>query len=355
MAVLFVLPSFAGGGAERVTLHLANGLAAYGHSIHLATLNGEGPLASLRSDSVILYDLAAPRLRQGILPLIRLIRALRPAVVFSTLVHVNIALLAARPLLPQSTRLWIREANMPSLSLAKGVVARSQWWLSRCLYRQADRLIVTSERMRAEFTHGFAVPDRILCRMPNPVDEQGIRTSLTARPPGWPGGGRHFVASGRLTHQKGFDRLIPLFGEKEFASDHLTLLGDGSQRESLMALAERQGCADRVHFAGFVATPWPLYAAADAFLLPSRWEGMPNAALEALTCGTPVIATPESGGIAEVAAAASAGAVTVADFPDSFRHAMQAVEIRGDTFPHHSLLPRDFCLDDIVRQFNQWL
>ena len=88
--------------------------------------------------------------------------------------------------------------------------------------------------------------------------------------------------------------------------------------------------------------PWPHFAGADAFLLPSRWEGMPNAALEALACGTTVIATPEAGGIAEVAAEAAGGAVTVAAAGAPFEAAMAAVRASPPEGPRASLLPARF-------------
>ena len=76
----------------------------------------------------------------------------------------------------------------------------------------------------------------------------------------------------------------------------LTLLGEGPLRPELERLAQQSGVADRVHFVGFQKNPYPFFAQADAFVLSSRYEGFPNVVLEALACGTPVIATPAPGG-----------------------------------------------------------
>ena len=112
-----------------------------------------------------------------------------------------------------------------------------------------------------------------------------------------------------------------------------------------------RGAADRIRFAGFEPEPWPFYAGADAVLVPSRWEGLPNVALEALACGTSVIATPESGGIAEVAAAAPPGAVTIAPWGDAFRSALANVVPSpvDDTRP--SLLPVHHERDRVIERF----
>ncbi len=73
---------------------------------------------------------------------------------------------------------------------------------------------------------------------------------------------------------------------------HLTILGDGPRNTKLHDMIISLGVEEKVNLAGFIKNPWAYYAGADTFLLSSRWEGMPNAALEALACGTPVIATP---------------------------------------------------------------
>ena len=80
----------------------------------------------------------------------------------------------------------------------------------------------------------------------------------------------------------------------------LTIIGEGPLRESLEQLAADSGVAQQVRFVGFQRNPYPFLARADAFVLSSRFEGFPNVVLEALACGTPVIATPAPGGVAEI-------------------------------------------------------
>jgi glycosyltransferase involved in cell wall biosynthesis len=115
------------------------------------------------------------------------------------------------------------------------------------------------------------------------------------------------------------------------------------------------GIEGQVKFTGFVDNPWVYFAASDAFLLPSRWEGMPNAALEALALGVPVIATPESGGVAELSAASRPGAVTVAVVGRPFVQAMRQVvsnQLRG---LRPSLLPSKYELESAISTFECWL
>lgn len=352
-SVMFVLPSFAGGGAERVMAQLAARLDPARFAPTLLTMAAEGPVGRHIPDTLRIIDLKRPRLRAALPALIATIRRERPDVVVSTFGYVNLALLVARRLLPSGTRLIIRDANMPSLSLPQVRFGRLMRLGYRTLYRHAHRVVCTSRLMAEDFIRNFRVPGDRITIVPNPVDTIGIRKA--AMPPlRLDGKGQRFVAAGRLTRQKGFDRLLDAMARMPETA-RLTLLGDGPQREALKEAALRLDIADRIEMMGYTSDPWPHYAGADAFLLPSRWEGMPNAALEALACGTLVIATPEAGAIGEVAAAAPAGAVSIAEAGNDFEAAMLAVRPRPVAKPRKSLLPSEFEIDRVVVQFEDLL
>jgi glycosyltransferase involved in cell wall biosynthesis len=131
----------------------------------------------------------------------------------------------------------------------------------------------------------------------------------------------------------------------------LTILGDGPERASLQDSVRRFGLVNRVTFAGFVDQPRHYYAGADVFVLPSRWEGMSNAALEALACGTPVIASSEAGGIAELAARAKPGAVMLVASKEEMATALTRVASRDPLKAASSLLPVEFHRDRVLREF----
>ena len=345
--IALVLPSFSGGGAERVALSLVSGVTQ--ETVVVAVLDSQGPFRSLVPEGVEVHDLGRPRLRHAGPALLRWLRSSRPAVVLSTFGHVNLALLSMRPLLPAGMRIVIREPSTPSLSLKRGrtrapALMRRAY---RLLYPTADLVLCQHRAMAEEMTAHFGVIRERVTVLPNPIDSVNLR----ARPPGRePGPGRRFVAAGRLTPVKGFDRLIDMIAAGD-PDDRLCLFGDGPERTALEDRARARGVAGRIRFAGFEPAPWPFFAGADAMLVSSRWEGLPNVALEALACGTPVIATPESGGIAEVATAAAPGAVTVAAWGDDFWNALKRVVPSpvGGTRP--SLLPERYDRGRVVERF----
>ncbi|WP_448585783.1 glycosyltransferase [Thermaurantiacus sp.] len=125
---------------------------------------------------------------------------------------------------------------------------------------------------------------RPIARIPNPP----IDGTPVAPAPARPSGPRLLVA-GRLVRQKRVElALQALAGLPGIALD---IAGDGPERARLEALARRLGIAERVAFHGHVRAIGPLLAAADALLLPSRFEGTPAVVLEALAARVPVVAT----------------------------------------------------------------
>jgi len=262
------------------------------------------------------------------------IRSLGPEAVLCSSPNLNIALAAVRRCLPRETRLLVREPNLPSLRLPTMRRRRLVAFGYRWLYPRADVVFATSQRMREELVAFGSSPSQVQV-LANPVDVDRIR-ALAEPPTRVQGEGRRFLAVGRLVHQKGFDLLLPAFAQLP-EEDHLTILGEGPERSALETQARSLGIEDRVSMPGFTDNPWTWMAGADALVMPSRTEGMPNAALEALACGTPVIATEHSGGIQEVANETSVIVTAIDALATTLAHVRPVV-----SWPRDSRLPSPF-------------
>lgn len=109
------------------------------------------------------------------------------------------------------------------------------------------------------------------------------------------------VGIGRLTRQKDFATLIGAFSllQKRVPS-RLMILGDGEERTSLDELCKRLGIGAIVDMPGFVPNPYAVLSRSALFVLSSRWEGLPGVLIEALACGTKVVATDCPSGPREI-------------------------------------------------------
>jgi len=307
--VLFLIPTLTGGGAEHVILTLLRHLDRSKFRLALAVVDTrEAVFLDDVPKDVEFIDLGCSRVRYALPKIIRLIWQRRPEVVFSTLGHLNLGLAILRPLLPDGVRYVARETSVVSEIIRDNSWSRLWRWAYRRFYDRFDTVVCQSHYMRDDLVTSFALPAEMTVVIHNPVEVERIRR-LAAEPLATGleqtdrEGGEvpiHLTAAGRLSHEKGFDLLIEALALCGNPRLRLTILGEGPLRNDLERLARDQGVAQQVRFAGFQKNPFPFFAQADAFVLSSRFEGFPNVVLEALACGTPVIATPAPGGVREI-------------------------------------------------------
>lgn len=352
ITVLFLLPDLAGGGAQRVMLTLAGGLNRTLFAPQLAVIGTADMLRGDVMEDVPVVMGQAARLRSGLPWLIKTIRELQPDIVVSTLAYTNLALLAVKPLLPRDTQIVVREANTSDATIAAMPSFVPTRQLYRSLYPRAARVIAQTTEIAASLTclsPGIAGKVDILG---NPVQVDALRLKA-ARPRRDEGRGLRLVAAGRLTAQKGFDRLIRLAPSLP-ADCCISIFGDGSERSALQSEIDALGLGSRVTLYGFTGELSAHMAGADALVIPSRWEGLPNVALEALALGTPVIASPEA---ALHQVASQGGAVTIAQDDAGFIGAIAALPTSGKGLqvPRPSLLPAAYDVRAISAQFEHIL
>jgi glycosyltransferase involved in cell wall biosynthesis len=302
--ILFVLPNLEGGGAERIIITLLKHLSTSKYDLHLAVVDHRGKFAGQVPEQVLLHDLKAVRVRKAFLSLSGLIRRLRPEVVFSTLGHLNLALILLKPFFSSRTRLLVRETIIVSENLRD--VPHAWVWkgLYRLLYNRADAILCLCDSMMDDLVRNFHLSRKKMTRIYNPVDGERIEKQAVEgqNPFSSAGPGPHLVAAGRLSFQKGFDRLLQAFPallEKK-PNSRLWILGQGELENSLSSTIRQNGFEDKVRLVGFQSNPYLWFKHADLFVLPSRFEGMPNTLLEALACGCPVVALQHPGGTEEV-------------------------------------------------------
>ena len=299
--ILLLIPHLGGGGAEQVIALLMRGLPQDKYEVHVGLVTAADAGATAVPPWVTLHALGAGRARAKAFPLLRLVWRLRPRIILSGAAHVNFIALLLRPFFPPKTCVLVRQNATVSSVLASGGVPGYTRWLYRLLYGWADGVICQSRPMAQDLAREAGIGGERIAVLPNPVDLKGIRAAQNS-PSMWSGNGPHLLAVGRLEREKGFDLLLQAFAvvRRQFAGADLTIAGAGREDAALKALCGSLGLGDAVRFAGHIDNPYALFQGATLFVLPSRYEGMPNALLEAAAAGLPLVATQASGGVTDL-------------------------------------------------------
>ena len=292
-SVVQVLLNLGEGGMETMAVNLSLALKQRGHRVTVLALDAGGRHEQTLHDRGIPSHVLGGRRFSDIRKHRALARALRSAdadVVhthhFSPLLHTMVAASAAGwlPIVHTEHSYQYLEGR-PDYRLAlwgmslrcRTVVLVGQAMLP--FYR--TRVRIRPDRLRV-------IPNGVTQPAGGPVrDRKAGRASL-----GLPDG--HLVVSaGRLFPVKRYEDLLAAtaLARKSVEGLHLALLGDGPERERLATLTRELGISDIVHFPGWREDAARWIACADVFVLTSRSEGLPMAALEAMALGIPVIAT----------------------------------------------------------------
>jgi glycosyltransferase involved in cell wall biosynthesis len=300
-------PSMAGGGAERVALKLAEGFVDRGFEVDLVLSAAEGPRMTEVRDDVRVVDLDARRVLTSLPALARYLAKERPLALASHLNHANVVALVAAKLARYRGRVVVVEHNTLSEAARNGKSRRDRMMphIVRRAYRRADYVVGVSGGVVQDLARFTSLPAEKLKVVLNPV----VTPDLTERAkepidhPWFTNGSQVFVAVGRLRPQKDFRTLLQAFSRvRAKRPARLLILGEGPERSELEALARELGVAKDVLLPGSVENPYAYLSRAVAFVLSSRWEGLPTVLIEALACGVPVIATDCPSGPREILA-----------------------------------------------------
>lgn len=293
--VTIYLPNLHGGGAERIMVSVANGLAALGHRVDLVLASAVGTYLAEVDDAVRVVDLGQRRVVTSLPALVRYLRTESPDAVLSAINHSNITALLARKLAGARCRVVVSERNAPSRSLSGGRTAAIMRVLTQRLYPSADAIVCVSRGVQREMEELLGLPSDKLSTIYNPLDVDRIASSM-AEPTGHEWLDRKtmpvVVAVGRLTAQKDYPTLLRAFAAlRRCRPARLIVVGEGDDRTRLEALATELSVGAEVAFVGFQRNPFAWMAASDLYVLSSAWEGLPGALLQAMACGARIVST----------------------------------------------------------------
>ncbi|MBN8520925.1 MAG: glycosyltransferase [Alphaproteobacteria bacterium] len=285
-----VISDMGAGGAQRVVSELSSGWVQQGHRVTIFTFDTPDATSFFPlSSAVTLINLSGHGRAAGFISaikanigrIIKLRRALKnsaPDILLAFLPDMVFTAVMANGF---SRPVIACERTNPAM------YPTGLWRLVRDITYRLSDLIICQTQTAADY---FNMPHKTRV-IPNPVPIPNITGHSDIPVPE-----RRFIASlGRLSFEKGHDILIRAFDliAPDFPDIDLMIIGEGAEKDRLQAMCRYP---ERVLFAGVSQHPFPVLSKADIFVLPSRYEGFPNALAEAMILGLPCVVSEGADG-----------------------------------------------------------
>jgi glycosyltransferase involved in cell wall biosynthesis len=296
--ILLLSTSMGMGGADSQLLSAAREMRARGREVMIVSMTPLGPMGlEARSGGIPTESLELRRGvpdPRGLIRLRRLVRAWKPDVVHSHMVHANLLARALRLVAPVP----VLVSTIHNVYEGGRLRMAAYRWTNRLV----DHMTAVSEAAADRFIGEGIVPGSKLTVVPNGVDPALFRAVAPEARPAFRrslGLDREFLwlAVGRFEIAKAYPNMLRAFAgvRRRHPEAVLVLVGRGSLQAETEALAASLGLGDRVRFVGVRSDVPAIMSAADGYVMSSDWEGMPMVLLEAAAAGLPIVATAVGG------------------------------------------------------------
>ncbi|MDB5144683.1 MAG: hypothetical protein JWQ66_3396 [Mucilaginibacter sp.] len=281
--VFLVVSSLGAGGSEKVFWLLSQGFDKEKYDVYLILFDSTREFLSSKIPNVQVIDLKTIKASRSFFKLLRLIKKEKPYAVFSTAMHLNL-LIAMISMFVKIPNIIARESNIFT-ERVKNAGATAKFWglFVNYLYKRFDKIVCQSDEMLSSFLLRFDIDQDKLIVIPNPVlfPEKIKKTAYTDNV-------KRVLILARLVPVKSHKRLLEIFSTLP-ANYTLTIAGDGECRSAIESQVNNLGIKNRVNMLGLISNTSEVIAKHDVMALSSVTEGFPNAVLEALISGMPVV------------------------------------------------------------------
>lgn len=356
--IAIVIDTLSGGGAEQVMLRLASALISRGHHVRLVVVNPiishsipQGVQLSFvyKSDTPRGWKLTYYRRTAGVMQ--KILDELNKQQKID-------ALISNLPETDKSVQYLERYPIYYCIhnSFYHGQVKNKKGPIRRYLKKKklqslynGKNLIFVSKAAENDLLKGVGVKPKSTQVIYNPFPIDDIRRLAQAYTVHRQ---NYFLHVGRFNRQKRHDKLLRLYAESGLANP-LLLIGEGTveQTEELKKLVADYGLEDRVELMGFNQNPLPYFRHAIALLLTSDYEGLPTAVIEALVCGTPVVAYDCPSGLNEILTGALDEYLVPFDDSSAFIHKIKSLAGNPKRIAESDLDLRCFEANNIAEQY----
>ncbi|MCW2257106.1 glycosyltransferase involved in cell wall biosynthesis [Providencia alcalifaciens] len=285
--VLIYLPNLNCGGAESVTVRLANFLADNGYSVKLVTSIGDGVLKDILNSKLEYIPLNLKNQWLTLFKMPFILKKIKPDIIFTTMKESCFIMILSKYLAYSNAKVIIREANTVSLQLKEEYkfTQKIKNNLIKISYRFSDKIIALSDEIKIDLIRSFKISKEITV-IPNPINFEKMELATKA-----PVDTNLYlnedllklVTVARFYPQKNHLFMVEAISAyiKQHGNVKWYLVGDGPLQHEIKAKVNNLGISNNVIFMGFQKNPIAIVNACDIFVLPSLYEGFSNALLEA--------------------------------------------------------------------------
>lgn len=346
--ISFIGGGLKGGGQERALTSLANYFARLGHQVSIINLFRTEQFYELEQNIKVIWPNTDRSKHQRliyallILPYLRrAIKSIKPMVLLSYGEWFNPFVILSTRLL--GIPLYVFDRMGPEMKLDPLIeIAR------KALYRFADGIVVQTNiasRIVAEKTGA-----KNIIVIPNPVNTIETDTSVKKN---------QIVTIGRLSREKGHIVLIQAFSNLRQKNWSLHIIGDGPERSNLEAAVLSLGIADRVLFYGHIKDFAKILGESEIFVLPSLYEGFPNALIEAMSVPLSCISSDCIAGPGEIIEDGVNGLLVepgnVVALADALNRLVESPELREVLASEAYKIRETLAFDKIARQYADFI
>lgn len=308
MKIAVLLSSMNGGGTERMRLNLIDEWLKLGIEVDLVVGKFSGELCGLVPDSVRVFEIAPKGPLTLPIGLIRYLKENSPDFLLSAGNDINAIGLLLKKLkiirCPLAISFHIQISKYIEILTGKNKLREmlANYLISKTIL-SADAIIAVSEGIKRDLLAAYRLHDEAISVIYNPtitdttfdkISEPISESPLKKNAP-W------IIFAGRFVHQKGLDVLLSAFDKiKNKTNAELILLGKGPLEKEIKEFVSSNKLENRIHIVPYDDNPYRWIKLSNVFVLPSRNEGLPNVLIEAMACGTQIIATDCESGPREI-------------------------------------------------------
>ncbi|MEP7163339.1 MAG: glycosyltransferase [Ferruginibacter sp.] len=315
--LLIIVPTLECGGLERNVSTICNNLDTSKYDVTLAVLNNAYEFFKITNTNVKLIDLHTVHVRDSLFRILKLTKKIKPDIILSAANHLNLFLAIFKWLFPKNIKIIARESSIVSINTQRSWNPKLYHWLLRVFYKKIDLVICQSKYMQHDLVTNYNIKIEKTHIIYNAVIMPEIKAD-----PHSPAAFARLITVARLSKEKGLDRLIKAVSLLK-TPYRFIIIGAGDMRNALQELINERSLQQQIILAGSREQPFVQVPHPDLFLMGSYYEGFPNAMLEAIAGGIPVVAFNAPGGIAELVVNYENGILVEGNDEQEFADAIQ--------------------------------